>query len=982
MKRFAFVIPLLMSACGVSASTLRVPSEYTTIQPALDVAAPGDTVLVADGVYTGAGNRDLEFGGKSIVLLSENGPENTIIDCGGTSNEPHRAVRFHDGEDSATVLSGFTIRNGFAPLDGPNSRSVGGAVFCDSASSPLIANCILARDSAWDGGGVYCYYSSPTFRDCRIEGNYGINLCGGAYSSQSSPNFIDCAIVNNAGYSCGGFYGLNSNITISGCLIRGNSGINGGGLLVESGTASLSHTDLIGNQATRGGAVYGGTVEAEFCLFRDNEALERGSCFYESDATLTNCTLFRNTAPEGVVYYSDLVLDRCIVAFNQSLRAFITKIPVMTCVDIYGQGKDDTLGIHAAQLGVNGNITADPQFCDTASNDLHLWYLSPCGLDSVNCGFMGVEGVGCDDRVPPLAGHITYGDSDPSYPAVRTADPLIAWHYTDTIPGNQMQYWIQVGTDSDWSVAELWDTGPVQSGDTAVLYGGAPFQDHQSCYVRIRVAGDSGWGSWIESYFLVRFPPQTMGPSDWPTFQYNNQHTGYNDRDQITVPLQLKWKRKVVDRGANQLTVVGDRIYWTTAFRWDISFWIYCLDATTGDSLWADYSYIASALVQPTYADGRLFYQVEHDTRFSRARACDPETGSIFWDSAFYDTGNEMLAPIVANGKVVIASSRTSLHGFDVIDGGNRWFHMGGLSDNGTTAEFHDTVYVCGSPMVTALDLMTGEQLWQVGYPEAEGPDNCAPVIDTLTRMLYHYRFLKGLSLAFDLDNREVVYFGALPHDTIGVWELGMGVMSRAPVLKDGILYLVERGNLSALNPMTGDSLWSIAGYRFHYTPVGANGLIFASNDTLTCAIDIYARKVVWSIDIGGELSIANNSLYIATVDGWVCVYGDVLTDVGDDNRPLELPNDYRLLQNYPNPFNPSTTIEYRLPVRSEVELSIYNILGQRVKTLVSGPQSAGDHTVVWNATSDSGRRVATGIYFYRLKTPGFVQTKKMLLMK
>jgi outer membrane protein assembly factor BamB len=341
-----------------------------------------------------------------------------------------------------------------------------------------------------------------------------------------------------------------------------------------------------------------------------------------------------------------------------------------------------------------------------------------------------------------------------------------------------------------------------------------------------------------------------------------------------------------------------------------------------------------------------------------------------------------MLSPVVANGKVVFGTGRPSIHCFDVTDGGNHWRYVGGIHPNATTSVLHDTLYSCLLPEVFAYDLMSGELLWQVGRSESSGPDNCAPVIDTLTRMLYLYRFLQGQSMAFNLNSRQVQYRGKLPDDTIGVWELAMGVMSRAPVLNDGVLYLVERGNLSALNPMTGDSLWSIAGYRFHYTPVGANGLIFASNDTLTCAIDIYARKVVWSIDIGGELSIANNSLYIATVDGWVYVYGDVLTDVEDDRRPPELPTDYHLSQNYPNPFNPSTTIEYRLPVRSEVELCIYNILGQRVRTLVSGPRSAGDHTVVWDGTADSGRRVATGIYFYRLKTPGFVQTKKMVLVK
>ncbi|KAA3636032.1 MAG: T9SS C-terminal target domain-containing protein, partial [Calditrichaeota bacterium] len=94
------------------------------------------------------------------------------------------------------------------------------------------------------------------------------------------------------------------------------------------------------------------------------------------------------------------------------------------------------------------------------------------------------------------------------------------------------------------------------------------------------------------------------------------------------------------------------------------------------------------------------------------------------------------------------------------------------------------------------------------------------------------------------------------------------------------------------------------------------------------------------------------------------------------------LPDTYMLTQNYPNPFNPSTTIEYSLPVRSDVTIEILNILGQRVKRLVDKEQAAGNYQVVWDSRNDSGQRVATGIYFYRLTADGFTKTKKMLLLR
>jgi hypothetical protein len=116
---------------------------------------------------------------------------------------------------------------------------------------------------------------------------------------------------------------------------------------------------------------------------------------------------------------------------------------------------------------------------------------------------------------------------------------------------------------------------------------------------------------------------------------------------------------------------------------------------------------------------------------------------------------------------------------------------------------------------------------------------------------------------------------------------------------------------------------------------------------------------------------------------------GQSETDIYLDNISLrELPTSsvkdtlmitwkYQLMQNYPNPFNLSTMITYQLPKTDDVELSVYNLLGQKVATLVSGKIAAGQHQVEWNANGFAG-----GLYFYRLETRSFTQTAKMLLIK
>jgi flagellar hook assembly protein FlgD len=94
------------------------------------------------------------------------------------------------------------------------------------------------------------------------------------------------------------------------------------------------------------------------------------------------------------------------------------------------------------------------------------------------------------------------------------------------------------------------------------------------------------------------------------------------------------------------------------------------------------------------------------------------------------------------------------------------------------------------------------------------------------------------------------------------------------------------------------------------------------------------------------------------------------------------LPDAFSLSQNYPNPFNPETIIKYALPEGGYVELTIYNLLGQKVKTLVSQYQNAGYKTVRWNGRDEKGNEIASGVYFYKIETPKYSETKKMVSLR
>jgi hypothetical protein len=91
---------------------------------------------------------------------------------------------------------------------------------------------------------------------------------------------------------------------------------------------------------------------------------------------------------------------------------------------------------------------------------------------------------------------------------------------------------------------------------------------------------------------------------------------------------------------------------------------------------------------------------------------------------------------------------------------------------------------------------------------------------------------------------------------------------------------------------------------------------------------------------------------------------------------------EYELCGNYPNPFNPNTTIFYTLPRQSHVELKVFSIMGQEIATLVSEPQPAGSHTVIWNGKNQSGKPVPPGLYLCRMRCGKFVKARKMLLLE
>ena len=173
-----------------------------------------------------------------------------------------------------------------------------------------------------------------------------------------------------------------------------------------------------------------------------------------------------------------------------------------------------------------------------------------------------------------------------------------------------------------------------------------------------------------------------------------------------------------------------------------------------------------------------------------------------------------------------------------------------------------------------------------------------------------------------------------------------------------------------------------------------------------TLVPDIYGKYIfadfeygdVWSLAYNGENSLELNTLgdlgpysvtsfgidqhdelYICSFDGKIYKFSQALSTIEIDGI---IPNKLFLYQNYPNPFNPVTTLRYGIPENSLVNITIYDMLGRQVKTLVNQTQDAGYRSVIWNAKNDYGQPVSGGIYLYQIQAGDYISTVKMVLLK
>ena len=155
-------------------------------------------------------------------------------------------------------------------------------------------------------------------------------------------------------------------------------------------------------------------------------------------------------------------------------------------------------------------------------------------------------------------------------------------------------------------------------------------------------------------------------------------------------------------------------------------------------------------------------------------------------------------------------------------------------------------------------------------------------------------------------------------------------------------------------------------------------GIVADGVDTLNGGVSYLDNEAGFGVNHSLVIPITSN-FYAAPTD----TFGSLRAKLGVYSAKKNvIPKHFALRQNYPNPFNPTTEIAYDLPKTTHVRLAVYNMLGQKIATLVNAKMPAGSYTIKWNGRDDSGRQMGSGIYIYQIEAGKFKATKKMLLMK
>ena len=363
--------------------------------------------------------------------------------------------------------------------------------------------------------------------------------------------------------------------------------------------------------------------------------------------------------------------------------------------------------------------------------------------------------------------------------------------------------------------------------------------------------------------------------------------------------------------------------------------------------------------------------------------ALDKTTGIEKWH---YTTGGVVhSSPALKDGKLLCGSWDRYMYCLDAKTGTELWKFATGADASGfmqgiiASPCIQDSVayFGCRDANAYAVNINTGTKIWSVSN-SGSWFQATATIADSIVYF--------GTS-----DNTCVRAFNANTGKQIFLRDAKSYVYSSPAATANVLYYGSFTGWLYAIDRNTGAPLWSyqtdaskqnsaecLTNGRMNWQKTAGSGNLYQYSTNVYCMDKFLTLGSIVSSPV-----LDNGVLYISSADSNLYAFVDsIQSGIGSKENRYNGIESFQLMQNYPNPFNPETVISYQLSMNSDVELTVYDVLGRKVKTLVNQTQNSGEHSIVWDARDEKNYPVSSGIYFYQMTTENQILKKKMLLVR
>ncbi len=915
-----------------SATTIHIPDDQPTIQAGLNIATEGDTVLVAAGTYY----ENITWPAVNGIRLIGNGEEDCIIDGDSLASVIRFTWALGGIIDETTMISSFIIRNGNASGDAPDNR--GGGIRCTFASPGLSDLIISDNLAAYRGGGLYCETnSSPTLERITFSGNVALDGGGMYIAPGCNPDLEDVTVYSNFSEDSGGGIFCNSaSPTLDSVTISDNRAVNqGGGIAASYSEPGLNNVTISGNSAGSGGGIYcsGSTPMLLGTTVRNNSAdYNGGGIYFDNNSGIAfssedRCNLYSNRISQDRGFGADLFSIECDI-IDIIVDTFTVMIPTSYhaspnesySFDIL-HGMDDLIEADV-YVAVDGDDSNDGISPETPFRTIQH-ALSRIADGNTILLAAGVYSPSTTGELFPIrwSDHVDLSRStvgEVILDAEQTARVLEFEYVTDARITNMT----------------------IMNG-SAIVGGGIYCNSSDPIFLHVTISDNTAEWDGGGIYCIDSSPDLNdvtiinnsvthfggglyCGENSNPMLQNvtisgNSADTGDGNHSGGGVSCRDSSPCFVdVMISGNTSGYVGGGVFLDSS---SASFLDVVIQNNTGSS-W-----------------GGGIYMIDSSPSLERVTINHCQT---YWGGGgicIYSNSSPSLMEVTINGNtswesgggIYCWSSSLSLAGGTITNNVSHW-SGGGISLASTSVSLLN-VLISGN----SADVYGG------GIRCGSSPD-LSLVNVTICNNIAHGVSGGGIHISYE--SHPVL-------ENCILWENAPQAVSFHEYQYPGFITIscsdIEGGEEGIETNDNGEVYWL------------ENNI---DADPLFCD------------PIEENYRLQLDSPCRTDVCGFMGYTGE--TCEGEDIEDMTVvPTEFYLSQNYPNPFNPTTTIEFSLPYTQDIQLTVDNVLGQQVATLVDGICAAGIHRVMFD-----GSGLSSGIYIYRLTAGDDIVSGKMVLVR